>query len=242
MKVHVFRLVGAAVLSASLLAACGGGGSDTPAAPAPSAAPATPVVTAFALNTGYRARIANGATDNFNLSGSCSGTASIATAAATASTFEGVTGYASAQVSGINFTNCSPATNSATGTTYFNASYVPIGLSIVGGEYSKFESPPSDLPATVGVGDSGVVATLSTYADSTKVVATGKRVLSYAIEADTSTTAIANVITRSYDLGNQLLATQQSRYRMTESGTLTLLSIDVQFSTTSVIHLVYTPR
>jgi hypothetical protein len=158
------------------------------------------------------------------------------------STFEGVTGYSSAQTSNVNFTNCSPATSSATGATYYNASYVPVGLSVGGAEYSRFESPPSDLPAAVKVGDTAVFATLITYTDSTRLVATGKRVLSFAIEGDTNTTAIANLITRSYDLGNALLPLEQSRYHMAENGALTLASIDVQFSTTSTLHLVFTPK
>lgn len=239
MNMQSVKWAAAGIVLASLLAACGGGGSD---APAPPVVVNPPPATTFALSAGYRARIISGATDNFNLSGSCSGTASIATAAAAASTFEGVTGYSASQVSTVNFTNCLPTANTATGATYFNGNYVPIGLSIVGGEYARFEAPPADLPTGVKVGDSGVLSTMTTYADSTKVVVTGKRILSYAIEADTSTTVIANVITRSYDAGTQLLATQQSRYRMAESGALTLLSIDVQFSTTSTIHLVYTPR
>ena len=177
MTLHPFKLVGACALSASLLAACGGGGgggTETPPTPT-----TTPSTLSFALNAGYDARIAGGATDNFNLSGSCSGTAAIAIAAATPSTFEGVTGYAAGQVSTVNFSNCSPQTSSATGTTYYNASYVPIGLSVIGGEYSKFESAPTDLPSSVKLGDTATFATLTTYADSTKVVPTGKRVLSY---------------------------------------------------------------
>lgn len=238
LKVQILRVLGIGVLSATMLTACGGGGSYSPAPPAP------PVVAggSFALSAGYRARIVSGATDNFNLSGNCSGTATISTAAAAADTFEGVPGYSSAQVSTVNFTNCAPPTNSVTGTTYYNARYVLIGQSIMGGDYAKFVSPPADLPATVKVGDTAVIATLTTYADSTKAVVNGKRELSYVIEADTSTTAIANLITKSYDVGNNLLATQQSRYRMAENGALTLLSIDVQFSFNSNIHLVYTPR
>ena len=236
MKFQMLRLAAAGIVSVALLAGCGGGGGDS-AAP-----PSTPANSVFALSAGYKARVASGANESFNLSGSCSGTATINTNAAAPSTFEGVSGFAAGQISTVNFTNCTPAASSATGTTYYNADSVNIGLSIVGGEYSKFESPPSQLPASVKVGDTAVFATLTTYADSTKAVPTGKRVLSYMIESDTTTTAIANIITRSYDLSNQLLATQQSRYRMAETGALTLASIDVQFSTTSSIHLIYTPR
>lgn len=229
------------VLIALIVSGCGGGGSD-----AGSAAPQTPAAATFALDAGYRSRVASGSTENFDLSGSCTGTARIATAAATVGSFEGVSGFAASQVSTINFVNCLPATNTATGTTYYNASYVPIGLSIAGGEYSRFEAPPAPSPAvfpvSVRVGDTGTLSTSVTYTDSTKAVATGKRVVSYGVEDDTATTAVANIITRSYDLGNQLLATQQSRFRMAADGSLTLRSIDVQFSTTSSIRLIYTPK
>ena len=233
---HSIRSSVAGIALASLLAACGGGGGgDTVTV-------VTPPATTFAFGAGYRARAVTGATDNFNLSGSCAGTASISTAAAAASTFEGVAGYSSAQVSTVNFTNCLPASATASGATYFNAGYVPIGLAISGGEYAKFDTALADLPASVKVGDSGQFASMTTYSDSSKTATTGKRIVSYSIEADTTTTAVANVITQGYDAGNQLLSTQQSRYRMTTAGALTLLSIDVQFSGNSTIHLIYTPK
>ncbi len=233
----------AAIAGAALLAGCGGGGSGG-AAPTTSTASSgtTPPTAAFALAAGYQALVDGGSNDNFSLSGSCSGAANITTAAAVPATFEGVTGFSASQVSTVSFSNCLPATNTATGVTYYNAGRVPIGLSIAGGEYSKFASPPADLPASVKVGDTAVVATLTTYADSSKTTVTGKRVIGYLIESDTDTTAIANLSTRSYDTSDQLLATQQSRYRMASSGTLTLMSIDVQFSTTSAVHLVYTVK
>ncbi len=257
MRMQLSAFMGSAGLCVSLLAACGGGPPSTsttasapttltapsaPAAPAAPIAPAPPSVTSFALAAGYQARIASGANDSFNVSGSCNGTATIVAAAAIPSTFEGVAGFSAAQVSTIIFSDCTPSTSLTMGNTYYNAGGVPIGLTIVGGEYSKFASAASEFPATVKVGDSAVLSTQTTYADSTQLVATGQRVVSYAIEADTGATVIANVITRTYDLGGQLLGTQQSRFRVAENGALTLLSIDVQFSTTSTIHLLYTPK
>jgi hypothetical protein len=241
MTAHLFKMIGAGVASASLLAACGGGGG--------SAAPATttPATATFALSAGYQARIVSGKTDNFIVSGSCDGTAQIATSPAVATTFEGVAGFSAAQVSTITFSNtrCTTTKPQTNGTTYFNSSYVPIGLAIVGGEYSTNtgNASPATLPATVKVGDGGTIDTMSSYTDNTKAVTTGKRVLSYAIEADTSTTtAIANFITTSYDQAGNLLSTQQSRYHMAADGTLALASIDVQFAFTSTLHLVYTPQ
>ncbi len=242
MTARIFKSLASAIATAALLAGCGGGGGgggDTSGGSPPVAS-----TSSFPLATGYQALVDGGANNNFSLSGSCGGTANITTAAAVPATppFEGVTGFSASQVSTVSYSGCLPATGTTTGVTYYNANRVPIGLSIAGGEYSRFASPPPDLPASVKVGDTAVVATLTTYADSSKTTVTGKRVISYLIEADTDTTAIANLSTRSYNTSDQLLVTQQSRYRMASSGTLTLLSIDVQFSTTSAVHLVYTVK
>ena len=107
-------------------------------------------------------------------------------------------------------------------------------------EYTKFQTLPPALPPSVKVGDTAVFTTLITYTDSTKATVTGQRILSYVIESDAADTAIANFITRSYNAANQLLFTQQSRLRIASNGTLTALSIDLQFATTSTNHFVYT--
>ena len=237
MSVHVFKVVGTAVLSAAMLSACGGGGGDPP--------PDTsnpPVVATFALKAGYQARIVSGASDDFNVVGSngCVGTARISTAAAVPSTFEGVVGVSSAQVTTLNFTNCAPATDTTTGTNFYNEKYLPIGLSD-GGEYAKFESSPTDIPTLVKVGQSGIIATLITYTDSTLAVSTGKRVISYEIKADTDPTkAIVNIVTRIYDKVN-LLTAETLSYRIAQNGSLTLTLFEVQFGTTSDLRLVLTP-
>lgn len=69
---------------------------------------------------------------------------------------------------------------------------------------------------------------------------TGSRVFSYVVEADTLSTAIVNVIAKDYDTSNQLILTQQSRYRIAADGKLTSTSIDAQYSTTSTSHFVLT--
>ena len=241
MALHFNTLALASALSATLLAACGGGGGGGAATPS-----AVDSTASFALSDGYKARIASGATDNFNITGGCEGTATIKTEASAVATFEGVAGYSSAQTSTVNFTkNCTPATKTVTGSTFYNSSYVPIGQSINGGDYSKFQTAPANLPALVKVNDSGTIATLITYDSSTSTVPTGKRVLSYEIKADTSTTVLTNIITRTYDAANNLLVTQTSSYRTAVNGSvtsLTLVLLDVQFSVTSNIHLIYTPK
>jgi len=214
------------------LSACGGGGGD-------SGVTVTPV-TSFALQAGYKARVSGGAVDNYTVSGSCSGSATITTSSALAATFEGITGFSAGQTSTINVTNCVPATNTVTGTSYYDANYTILGSSIPNLEYTKVLTTPPPLPASVKVGDTAVYATITVYTDSTKRTIVGQRVLSYVVEADSPTTAFVTLITKSYNATNQLLFTQQSKFRIQGDGTLTSVSIDVQYATTSTLHLIYT--
>jgi hypothetical protein len=64
--------------------------------------------------------------------------------------------------------------------------------------------------------------------------------LSYVVEADTSTTAIVNLIAKSYNAAGTLIATEQDRYRITSTGALTPTSIDIQAANGSTTHLVFT--
>jgi hypothetical protein len=243
MTARIFRSLASTIATAALLAGCGGGGGGDTSSTASSAVPPVASTSSFPLATGYQTLISGGENNNFNVSGSCAGTATITTSAATtAATFEGVTGFSAGQTSSISFSNCLPATSTTSGTSYYNGGYLPIGFAIAGGEYDVATAAPTAIPASVVVSDSGTIVTLTSYTDSSKATVTGKRVISYQIEADTSTTAIANIITRSYNTSDQLLSTQQSRYRMAASGTLALVSIDVQFSTNSTVHLVYTVK
>lgn len=220
------------IASAALIAGCGGGGGD-------SGSSAT-TTTNYPLQAGYKARISAGANDNFSITGTCAGTATITTSSSSASTFETIAGFSAAQTITINLTNCVPATNAVSGTSYFDTNYTPLGSSVPGTEYVKFATLPPAIPASVKVGDTAVYATFNTYTDSAKATATGQRLLSYVIEADTSNTVIANLITKGYNSATQLLFTQQSRYRVAADGTLTIISIDVQYSTTSTNHILFT--
>lgn len=218
---------------AFLLASCGGGGGD--------AGGASNIATiSFPLQAGYRAYVSAGSTVTYTVSGSCAGTATIISAATIPTTFEGVTGFSSADSSTLTLSNCSPSSSTATGVEYYDASYSPLGTETTGEEFARFQVLPSPLPTSVKVGDAGTVATWLVYTDSTKTAQTGTRVLSYVIEADTQNTAIVNVVSKDYDNSNQLLLTQQSRYRIAANGTLTPVSIDLQYSTTSTVHIVLT--
>jgi hypothetical protein len=233
-RMRLRYLTAVVLIASATLQGCGGGGSDAGTA----VAPVTPVAT-FPLLAGYKARIAAGASDSYTVSGTCAGNAAITSAAAASATFEGVTGYSVAQTATINFTNCTPASSAVTSTGYYDANYSPLGSTTPGVDYAKYVTAPAALPLFVKVGDTAAFATFTVYSDSAKATVTGQRVLSYVIEADTTTTAVANLITKAYNASGQLLTTQQARYRIAADGSLTVISIDVQYSTTSTNHLLY---
>jgi hypothetical protein len=194
-------------------------------------------VSAFALSdmpTGPGSRAARRANSTSLTAPNGTTSTAFATDPSIASRLEDDAPHSSAQSATIRFTNSPPASTPATGTNDCNASNVPIGLSIVDGEYSMFEAAAADLPVAVKVRDSAVVATLLTYADSTTTAATGTRVVSCVTGWGTTATPIANIVTHRDDVaGQQALATQKSRDHMTGIGALTPKLISVQFSTNS---------
>lgn len=230
---HLSRALALIAIPLQLIACGGGGGGGGSTGPVAS-------TNSFSLLAGYTTLVAGGATDNFTISGTCAGTATITDAPAVASSFEGIAGFASASTLTFTFTNCTPASGAETSTTFYDANYTPLGTSTPGTDYAKFQTVPPPLPASVKVGDTAAYGTLIEYTDSSKAVTTGTRILSYVIEADTATTAIVNLISKSYDNTSQLLGTQQTRYRIAANGTLSMVSIDIQLSTTSTLHLLFT--
>lgn len=241
----MFKTHGLAFLiatSATLLAGCGGGGSDSSGTSSPPTVPAT--TTSFPLQAGYAARIKAGSNDDFTVTGPCAGTANISNGAASPIVFEGSSGFAATQSATFILTNCTLGRTVLSGTSYFDATYAPLGSSTTGAVYEKSLTAPVGLAASVKVGDTATVATFTRYADSTKAVVIGQRVLSYVVEADSANTATAIVIliSKTYDTATpaQLLVTQQSRYRIAADGSLSIITIDNQFSAPSTDHYVYT--
>jgi hypothetical protein len=231
----------------ALLVACGGGGGSSGGA-APSGSGTVTSASAFDVHSGYQARISAGASDNYTVTGSCAGTATITNGATAPATFEGVSALSASQTATVTFTNCSPSVSTASGTNYYDSSDALLGTVVLNPvsqatiEYARWSATttPAPLPTAAKVGDAGTLTTLTTYSDSTKTTVTGQRIFSYSLEADTASTAILNLVQKTYDASNTLLITQQSRYRVAANGSLTVLTIDVQYSGSSTAHLVYT--
>lgn len=231
--------IGAVVASFLLvgLSGCSGGGGG-----GGGSAPAGPVTStlSFPLQGAYKTLVANGLTKTFTVSGTCSGTGSKTSApATTAATFEGVAGFSVVGTLTMSLSNCTPASTAQTYTGYFDSNYVPLGMNSVGVNYGVYLIPPT-IPTSVTVGGTAIYGTETLYTDSTKATGNGRIDQSYVIEADTSTTAIVNMIAKIYNAAGTLTATEQDRFRIAATGALTPISADIQYANGSTTHFVLT--
>ena len=231
MKKYLAIILGALLIGALLAACGGGGGSSSGGSTGPVTSP-----NAFPLASGWQSLVASGQTVRFNSSGTCNGTFSNISAPANVSTtFEGQPALSGVSVISYSFTNCTPSSAVSTETRYYDTNYIPKGISIQGGNYGVYASTPT-IPATVHVGDAGVIGTINLYTTSAKTTSAGRIDESYVIESDTATTAIVNVIDKVYNTSGVLTSTEQDRYRMQANGALTAISYDILYS--SGTHLI----
>jgi len=217
------RLYGVMGLCIALgLSACGGGSGGSVSTPS------------FPLKSAYITLVASGYSKNYTVSGTCSGTASETVAPAQPGAFfEGKPGFSAASTVTISLTNCTQTTTTATLTSYYDTSYTPLGFSIVGGEYGVY-LVPAVIPVSAGVGDSGIIGTVTTYTDSTKTTPTGREDVSYVVGADAVNTAVVNLIFKIYDAAGVLGSTEQDRYRITTEGVITPVSKIIEDVSTPV--------
>jgi hypothetical protein len=152
-----------------------------------------------------------------------------------------VAGFSSVSIVTQTLTNCTPASYANTAIDYYDTNYIPLGYddTASGGEYAVFLTPPS-IPTAINIGDAGIMGTRTLYSNSAKTTLTGTSVYSYAVEADSASTAIINLISKHYNPSSVLTYTSQSRFRITSSGALTRLSQDIQYANGSTLHLLLT--
>lgn len=220
------------------VAGCGGGGGSSSANSSENTASTTASTASFPLRGAYQTLVSQSEINSFSISGTCTGSATETRSAATAATFEGAAGVSTTTTLTGTYSNCTPASFASTSISYYDTNYKPVGSENLGTDYAVYST--NDLPTSVKVGDTAQFATVDVYSSSTKQVRNGTRVLSYTVEADSSSTAIVNLIAKGYNAYNQLLYTQQSRYRINSSGQLSIVSRDIQYSTTSTSHMVLT--
>lgn len=222
-----------ATASVALLTACGGGGGGGTVSTGPVASTNT-----FNVMSGWQRLVSTGFSKTFNVTGTCTGTMTITAApATTATTFEGSAALSAASVGSYSWTGCTPPSGSTTSIEYYNSNYVPLGRSIVSGDYGVFATAPS-LPMTARVGDVYVIGTLTEYTNSTKNTPDGREDSTLLMEPDTATTAIANIISKSYNASGTLTSTEQNRYRVAADGGLTFISFDIQYANGSTVRII----
>jgi hypothetical protein len=194
----------------------------------------------FPLRSAYHQRIVTPATDYLTFSGNCTGYASFTTLAATSGTFEGGSALPATTNVSLGLTTCSPARLALTLNDYFDSSDALLGSSQAGNYYGVSSGAQRSLPPVAKIGDGGVYATQQLYADATKAVSTGQRVLSYAVTADgnASGSAILKLSAAHTSTTGQATFNRSLSYRIGADGALVLLGADELYS--NGIHLVYT--
>jgi hypothetical protein len=232
-----------AVTAALVLSGCGGGGGGDSSSSSGGGGTTTPPpgTTTYPFQKAFTALVNAGANDNFSVTGDCTGTATFTTTAPGAQVvFQGVQGFSTTTNQTLSLSTCSRTSFVVSTTYYANATYLPVGYTINGTEWDKYQTLPGSMPAAVAVGDAADLSTLSMYSDSAYTTPNGKRVLSYAVVADgaSTSTALVNLTTTVYDVSNNPLYTQRNQYRIDTAGALTLLNIDLTYTTPTAAHLV----
>lgn len=228
MKQRAWALALAGLVAVGLQG-CGGDDPD-PQAP----------VSRFPLQGALKARMQTGATENFTVSGACTGTARVVTSAASATSFDGVAAQAVPQATTYQFSNCVPVTSVVSGAAYYDANLALVGDMTTGQEFSKVTTALQPTPLLVAVGDEVEYARLTVYADSSKATVLGRRVQSYRVQADGPRSAFVTFTAKGYDTTDLLLYTEAVKYRVTAERSMSMVGIEAQYGTSPAGHFVYT--
>jgi hypothetical protein len=218
----VLRIFAVSVATMSLLA-CGGGGGD-----AGGAAAATSTST-FSIANANIDNIKATRNLNWTLSGVVSGVAvggsgTYVDSGLAASTFGG----GAAQLKTIRFNGNITAQGQSSPysqieNVYYDAAFLQIGSVGAGGTlYTTVNL--SALPTAAKIGDSGTLATVTGYSNPAKTSQTGTSTVTWALSADTATTAILKVTTTSNNAASP--STSVETLRITPAGVTTKVSIE----------------
>lgn len=208
------------------LTACGGGGDDG----GPTAS-----TLAFPVGAGAKADVLASQTTNYTVSGSCSGTARVAKAAPTNAVFEGKQAASSTATLTVSLTNCSPSNMTQNQVNYYDAThYGLLGVTVPGSSYDVVVGPVP-FPATVKVGDSGTLWTLNNYSSSSKTTSTGKTVITYAVDADTTTTATLSTTFTTTNASGQVTGSQIAKTRIAQDGSMAPITLDTTVGSTRLL-------
>jgi hypothetical protein len=198
------------------------------------------VPVSFPVRAAYHQRTFAGGTDYLTITGTCNGYASFSNAVPGAGSFEGASALLAQTSVSVGLTDCYPASLGWNTVDYFDGSDALLGHAEPGSEYDVSTGAQRSLPAAARIGDQGVYATQASYTDSSKKGSPGKRVLSYALEADgnSRTTAILKLTAVHSGAAGNTSLTRVATYRIGSNGTLAQLAVDETYS--SGVQLIYT--
>ncbi len=241
-SIMIYPRLLALLSSAAFLAACGGGGGDSPEIPV--TAPSTDT---FQLKTAYINSVIDTRSLPFRLTGLSSGvnvtgSGTLTQGALTGTTFEGqaafqkttaIIGEISATLNGR--TETIPL--AITTTSFTDSNYMPLGATVSIGGYSVPDGIVT-IPQTVKVNDTGIFLKSKNYSSSTKSTLIGTSTIAYAIQPDTSSTALLKLIQTDQNTLGATVATSTVTHRMTPAGGLTRLS-ETYLAGTNVLNITY---
>ena len=221
------------VLSTLLLASCGGGGGGGPAAPTgPVASTST-----FQLKQAYTNDFNETKTFPFTVSGTLTaggntgtvtGSGTLASSAISNVTFEGAAALSKTRTTSGSITVTVGATSTSqvlaptTSTTLVSPAFDLVGFT--GASSYSVPAGPITFPVTAKVGDSGSIGTFNTFTSAAKVGVPTTNALSWALAADTASTAVLNLTQIMRNAGGVVTATQVDSYRLTPAGAVTPIS------------------
>lgn len=224
------------VIALIILSGCGGGSSGAQE-------PLVIMPNTYPLEKAYKDLIAKGWTVNYDLSGSCTGTAVRNEPPPVINTFKGILAYSITSTITINATSCTGATVTVTAVHYNDTDLNPLGYVNPGLEYAEYVPSPITIPSTVKGGDAATLGVAAIFVDDTKTTAKGVSEFSYVIESVTLETAIVTLVEKRFDLSAQLVSTAKDRYLIDTNGNLTPLSLEVQNSGSGgTDQLIFTPQ
>ena len=249
---HLFQIFAVSIVA--LLAGCGGGGSSpTPTPGSGTSTSPQPIAStsSFPLKSGYNDRVSKGHTESYDITGSCSGTATFSRSPASGSVMFGTTPAVTVSGTDTFNTTCSStsgvartaASGSTNSTAYYESDFDYLGTDVpTNTYYTRMELPLIRVPDTIKVGDTGPLGAEIIYWNADRQISSGKISGRYVVEPDTANTVIVNEIVKVYkytSTNDELTSTRQERFRIDVNGNITPVSIDSQ-SNPPGEHLVYT--
>jgi len=117
--------------------------------------------------------------------------------------------------------------------TWVDSNNTPKGES--GGDYYVVVTALGNLPTAARINDTGNLFTANLYADSTKAVLRGTRTVSYLLEADTASTALASLIIEDKNTSKVTTSKSTQQLRITPTGTFTRIKETSVEGTTSIL-------